>query len=93
MPQALKEIGKVSSDIIDITFGTKQPCFVPDHTHPTTNYGVVTEGALYLTLGGEEKAYKMGDWFHVPAEAEHAERFEEDTSVVVFWLKSSAGGR
>lgn len=87
LPQALKMIGKVSSEFCDVTFGTKPPCNLASHTHPTTNYGVITQGTLYLTQGGEEKAYGCGDWFHVPAGEEHAERFEEDTSVVVFWVK------
>ena len=87
LPDALKDVGKVTSEVCDITFGTKSPCEVPTHTHPTTNYGVITEGTLYLTMDGKEKAYHSGDWFCVPAQTDHAERFEEDTSVVVFWLK------
>lgn len=48
---------------------------------------MVSEGTLYLTLEGVETPVRAGDWCTIPAGAEHAERFEEATSVVVFWVK------
>ena len=87
LPEAVRALAKVEAAHCDVSFGTREPCLVPEHTHPTTNYGTVTEGCLWLTLDGEERPYRKGDWFHVPADAPHIERFEETTSVVVFWLK------
>ena len=34
----------------------------------------------------EEKRYGPGDWYHVPARAEHAARFETETSEIEFWF-------
>lgn len=89
LPKALSQLSRLESASHDISFGTKMPGLVPEHTHTTDNYGVITEGCLFLTLDGEESAYRSGDWFHVPAGAPHIERFEEATSVIVFWVKTN----
>jgi quercetin dioxygenase-like cupin family protein len=59
---------------------------IPAHRHDTENVGVITQGELILTLGGEETRYGPGDWYHVPARAEHAARFEKETSEIEFWF-------
>ncbi len=87
LPDAIRQLAKVETEHCDVSFGTREPCTVAEHTHETTNYGTITEGCLFLTLNGEERAYGKGDWFHVPADAPHIERFEQTTSVVVFWIK------
>ena len=56
------------------------------HTHPTRNVGVITEGELILTVGGEERRYGVGEWYHLDAEEEHAARFEVATSEIEFWF-------
>lgn len=33
---------------------------VPDHVHDTDNDGVVTRGAIFLTLNGEETRVSIG---------------------------------
>lgn len=86
IPAALAQLGKLHSNACDISFGTREPGLIPEHTHPTHNHGVVTEGCLYLGINGEERAYHSGDWFQVPAHTPHSERFEQTTSVIVFWL-------
>ncbi len=60
---------------------------IPPHTHDTDNVGVITQGELILIMDGEEKHYKPGDWYHVPAQAIHAARFEQETSEIEFWFK------
>lgn len=62
--------------------GTK----IEPHSHPTENYGVITEGALFLTTGGVEKRYGPGDWYYLAPDQEHAARFEADTSEIEFWF-------
>jgi quercetin dioxygenase-like cupin family protein len=42
-------------------------------------------------MDGAEQAVHHGEWRTIPAGVEHAERFEEETSVVVFWLKQEQG--
>ena len=56
------------------------------HTHPTRNVGVITEGELILTVGGEESRYGPGDWYHIHANEEHAARFDVPTSEIEFWF-------
>lgn len=60
---------------------------IEPHTHPTRNVGVITEGELFLTMDGEERRYGVGDWYFVDANAEHAARFEVDTSEIEFWFE------
>ncbi|NEQ52562.1 MAG: cupin domain-containing protein [Leptolyngbya sp. SIO3F4] len=59
---------------------------IPPHTHETDNVGVITQGELILIMDGKEKHYKPGDWYHVPAQAVHAARFEQETSEIEFWF-------
>ena len=87
IPAPLLALAKVRSDICDVTLGTREHLQTPLHTHPTTNHVVVTEGTLYLTVEGVETAVRPGDWRTIPSGKEHAERFEEATSVVVFWVR------
>lgn len=89
IPAPLIALGKISTDACDVTVGTREKMQVPPHVHPTTNYVTVTEGRLYLTLDGNERTIGPGEWCCIPAGTEHAERFDDKTSVVVFWLKSA----
>lgn len=62
---------------------------IPPHHHETANVGVITRGELFLTIDGVEKRYGPGDWYHVPAQAEHAARFEHETSEIEFWFDAA----
>jgi len=59
---------------------------IDPHAHPTRNVGVITEGELWLTIGGCESRYGPGDWYRVAADQEHSARFEVDTSEIEFWF-------
>lgn len=63
---------------------------IPAHAHETDNYGVITRGALILTTQGSTRVYGVGQWYHVPAGAEHAAEFAEDTDEIEFWFKAGA---
>jgi quercetin dioxygenase-like cupin family protein len=91
IPEALLGVGKISGENCDVTVATRENISAPLHTHPTTNYVTVTEGALYLTLDGIERTVRPGEWCMIPAGAEHAERFTDKTSVVVFWVNEKTG--
>lgn len=56
------------------------------HSHDTENVGIITKGSLLLTINGEEMRFTIGDWYHVPAKAEHAAHFEVDSSEIEFWF-------
>lgn len=62
---------------------------IPPHTHETDNYGVITRGELILTMNGETTRVGVGDWYHVPANTEHAADFDVDTDEIEFWFKTS----
>ena len=59
---------------------------IDPHTHPSRNVGVITEGELFLTVGGEEKRYGPGEWYRIDANEEHSARFEVATSEIEFWF-------
>lgn len=60
---------------------------IPPHSHETENVGVITRGELILTFDGKESRYGPGNWYHVPARAKHAARFETETSEIEFWFQ------
>ena len=47
---------------------------VPMHSHGE-QWGVVIEGEIELTVGGQTHRYGPGDSFHIPAGVEHGARF------------------
>jgi len=63
---------------------------IPPHVHDTDNYGVITRGALHLTVGGHTSTYQTGDWYQVPAGVEHAAEFTEETDEIEFWFKAES---
>jgi quercetin dioxygenase-like cupin family protein len=60
---------------------------IDEHTHATENCGVITEGELILTVGGDERRYQPGDWYHLLPDQPHAARFEVSTSEIEFWFE------
>ncbi|MDP3813457.1 cupin domain-containing protein [Pseudomonas sp.] len=63
---------------------------IPPHVHDTDNYGVITRGALRLTIDGNTSTYQTGDWYQVPAGVEHAAEFTEETDEIEFWFKAES---
>ena len=59
---------------------------IAPHTHPTNNVGVITKGRLILTVGDRVTTHGPGEWYHVPAGAEHEARFETDSAEIEFWF-------
>jgi len=60
---------------------------ISEHSHETDNYGVITRGELILKMDGEVRRFGVGDWYHVPAGAQHAAEFEQETDEIEFWFK------
>ncbi|HQU89005.1 MAG TPA: cupin domain-containing protein [Denitromonas sp.] len=89
-PDALTALGRISSEACDVTVVTREIMQVPPHSHDTTNHVLVTEGCLWLTMAGIEQPVRPGQWCCIPAGTEHAERFAERTSAVVFWLRGAS---
>ena len=59
---------------------------IPAHQHDTENVGIITKGSLLLELDGKQTRFSVGDWYHVPANADHAARFEGESSEIEFWF-------
>ena len=59
---------------------------IEPHTHDTDNYGVITQGRLFLTVDGVEYEYGPGHWYHVKAGQVHSACFYEDTEEIEFWF-------
>lgn len=78
---------KLAAQGSDVLFASYPPgTEIPPHSHDTDNYGVITRGELILTMSGEVQRFGVGDWYHVPAFAEHAARFEQETDEIEFWF-------
>ncbi len=78
---------KLDAEGCEVVFATYPAgTTLPPHSHETDNVGVVTRGAILLTVDGNTERIGPGDWYHVPAGKEHAAEFPEDTTEVEFWF-------
>jgi quercetin dioxygenase-like cupin family protein len=64
---------------------------IPAHSHDTENVGVITQGELILVVNSKETRYRLGQWYHVPANETHSARFDVETSEIEFWFHPGAG--
>jgi quercetin dioxygenase-like cupin family protein len=46
----------------------------------------VVQGTLTLALNGSTARINTGDWFEIPALAEHDIHYETDCSIIEFWF-------
>lgn len=80
---------KLAAPGCDVLFATYPAgTHIPLHRHATDNIGIITRGELRLTLANQTRKYGVGDWYHVPADAEHSAVFDTDTAEIEFWFKS-----
>lgn len=63
---------------------------IPEHSHETDNYGVITRGELILMMNGETSRFGVGDWYQIPAGTLHAAEFEQETDEIEFWFRPDA---
>jgi len=81
---------KLEAKNCDVLFASyPKGTVIRTHSHDTENVGVITQGELILNFNGKETRYSAGDWYHVPAKATHAARFEVETSEIEFWFHAS----
>jgi len=80
---------KLEAQDCDVLFALYPAGTVIDfHTHETDNVGVITQGELILTMDGKTERLAVGEWYHVPANREHAAKFEVETSEIEFWFNA-----
>lgn len=63
---------------------------IEPHQHDTDNVGVITKGELLLTMDGVTQRIAAGEWYHVPANTQHAAEFPLDTAEIEFWFHEPA---
>lgn len=81
---------RLAADGCDVLFASYPAgTAIPEHEHATENVGVITQGELILVRDGRETRFRPGDWYHLPAGARHAARFEQDTSEIEFWFNAA----
>lgn len=84
---------KLEATDCDVLFASyPKGTVIAPHSHDTENVGVITQGELILIMNGVETRYRTGQWYHVPAKATHAARFETETSEIEFWFGAKNGG-
>src|SRR5512147_745974 len=54
---------------------------VAPHRHGE-QWGIVVEGEMELTIGGETRSYRAGDSYHIPANVVHAATFPTRVRVI-----------
>ncbi len=78
---------RLAADGADVLFASYPAATdIAEHTHETDNYGVILRGELRLTIGGRTERIGAGQWYHVPAGAPHAARFDVETEEIEFWF-------
>lgn len=79
---------KLEAKDSDVLFASYPPgTEIPAHSHDTDNHGVITKGALILTINGKTETISVGQWYQVPANVEHSARFEVETDEIEFWFR------
>lgn len=54
---------------------------VPPHSH-CSQWGLVIEGEMSLTIGNETKICRKGDWYYIPAGVQHSATFPTRVQVM-----------
>ncbi len=62
-------------------FDIRSTAKLPPHSH-CAQWGMVIEGEMKLTIGGEEKLYRKGDWYYIPAGVTHSATFPTRVQVL-----------
>lgn len=59
---------------------------VPPHSHGA-QWGVVLDGEMELTIGGETRTYRRGDHYYIPAGTVHSATFKTRVFVLDFFAE------
>ncbi len=78
---------KLTAENCDVLFASYPAgTDIAPHSHETENVGVITKGALQLTVAGTTTTYEVGQWYHVGAGVEHSAVFNVDSAEIEFWF-------
>ena len=56
---------------------------VPEHHHPNEQLGIVLQGSMTFTIGGERRALVVGDTYNIPGHIPHDVVAGPDGAVVI----------
>lgn len=59
---------------------------VPPHAHGA-QWGIVVEGEMELTIGGQTRTYRRGDRYYIPAGTQHSATFKSRVFVIDFFAE------
>ena len=75
----------LQSDKKQMVFFDIQPvAAVPPHSH-CAQWGLMVEGEMSLTIGGDTKRYRKGDSYFIPEGVEHSAVFHSRVNVIDFF--------
>ena len=58
---------------------------VPEHSHEYSQWGIVVDGEMELTIEGKPRICKKGDEYLIPAQAKHHAKFMMKSRVIDFF--------
>ena len=70
---------KMLLSLVEIDAGAE----VPLHTHPHEQGGIVVEGEMEMSIGGEVRKLKPGDMYIIPGDVEHSAKGGADAVKVL----------
>ena len=54
---------------------------IPPHSH-CAQWGIMIEGEMSLTIDGDTKVYRKGDWYYIPQGTVHSANFISRVNVI-----------
>lgn len=58
----------------------------PEHRH-AVHWGLILEGEATMTINGETKTYRAGEYYIVPADTPHSASIKAGTKSIDVWLQ------
>jgi len=57
---------------------------MPAHSH-CAQWGLMIQGEMKLTIGGDTKVYRKGDWYYIPSGVIHSATFLKRVNAIDFF--------
>ncbi len=65
-------------------FQAHEDSAVPEHSH-RAQWGIVVEGEMRLTIGGDTRTYRRGEEYFVPSDVPHSASFKAGLRAIDFF--------
>jgi len=67
-----------------VFFDFQPKAVIPPHSH-RSQWGIMVEGEMDLTIGGRTRTYRKGDNYFIPAGVEHSASFRTRVKAIDFF--------